>query len=375
MYTLHSCFYSFTQVHRLVFASSSDYFQAMLSHDMIETREECTELKGITLKGIEPLIEYVYSGVLDINLQNIHDVIAGATFLQITNAIDLCVKFLKDKMTFDNAEDLLKIGDLFSVASLRDYYRDYLLKNFLKFAESSTFLKTSADILADYLCDDALITTSESILFHHCLRWFEHDEKSRKAEAHKLFENIRMCIDGWPLIHTAKCHNLFQKDKKCGEILNFHENYCNNPRTSYILNTSHRTRVRSTRRTIVQIGGVMEVSEDYDSLREMMTQPTSEHYGWNMNHYFHPDLKAWFPLGKERYHKRHRTSHQKFVEINGQGVIIGGYEYHITGETVNKLAVKDVKMFTAQGKFELREMPGLQHERVRHAAVYLDGKA
>ena len=345
----------------------------MLSHDMMETRNECTELKGITLKGIEPLIEYVYSGVLTITLDNIHDVIAGATFLQITNAVDLCVKFLKEKMTFDNAEDLLRIGEMFNVASLREYYRDYLLKNFLKFAESETFLKTSVDILSDYLTDDALITTSESILFHHCQRWYEHDEKSRKPLAHRIFENVRLCIDGWPLIHAAKGYDLFQKDTKCAEIIKFNENYCENACKSYILNTSHRTRVRSTRKTIIQLGGVMEVNEDYDSLRDMMTQPTNEHYGWNMNHYFHPDLKAWFPLGRDCL-KRSRMSHQRFVEVNGEAVIIGGYEYHINEETVLKMTVPDVKMLSAQGNFELRTMPRLHHARARHAAVYLNGK-
>lgn len=361
----------FLQVHRLVFASSSDYFQAMLSHDMLETREESTDLRGMTLKGIEPLIEYVYTGMLDINLDNIQDVMAGATFLQISNAVDLCTKFLKEKMTFDNAEDLLKIGELFSVGSLREYYRNFILKNFLKFVESSSFLKTNADTLADYLSDNALVTTSESMLFHHCMQWFRHDEKSRASQAHKVFENIRMNLDGEPLIHYAKTLELFQTNKKCREITEFYENYCENARKSYILNSSNRTSVRSNRKTLVQVGGVMEVNEDYDTVYDMMTH--NEPCGWNMNHYFHPDLKAWFPLGKEGNHRRHRMSHQRFVEVNGEGVLIGGYEYHADLDDMRKIAIKDVKMLSAQGCFELRSMPRLKHERARHAAVFLNG--
>lgn len=356
-----------------MFASSSDYFQAMLSHDMMETREECTDLKGMSLKGIEPLIEYVYTGHLSITLDNIQDVIAGATFLQINNATDLCVKFLKEKMTFDNAEHLLRIGEMFSVASLTEYYRSYLLKNFLKFVLSDTFLKTSAEALAGYLSDDALRTTSESILFHHCLRWYEHDPENRDPLAYKVFENIRMCSDGMPLIHFAKNQDLFQTNKKCSEIIDFYEDFEKNSSKSYILNTSHRTRVRSTRRTLVQLGGVMEANEDYDTLRDMMTQLTNEPYGWNMNHFFHPDFKTWLPLDKEG-RRQQRTSHQKFVEVNGEGVITGGYEYHLIGDNVKKITVSDVKLISARGKFELKEMPKLQHPRARHAAVFLNGK-
>ncbi|XP_045204928.1 kelch-like protein 26 isoform X3 [Mercenaria mercenaria] len=360
------------KVHRLVLASSSDYFRAMLSHDMVETREECTDLKGMTIKGVEPLIEYAYTGKLELTLDNIHHVISGATFLQISAAIDLCVNFLKENMTFENADELLKIGDMFNVPSLREYYRAYLLKNFLKFVESDTFLNIDADSLADYLSDDALITTSESMLFHHCLRWYDQDAKNREKDAYKVFEKVRMTHDRSPLIHFASNHELFQKNQKCKDILEFSEQYLNNNSKRYIDNTSFRTKVRSVRQTIVQVGGVMETHEDYDTFRDMLNQPSDERCGWNMNNYFHPDLKAWFALGNVGNFSS-RRSHQQFVEVNGCGVMVGGYEYHVTGENVSKMCIKDVMMFTAQGQFDICDMPDLLHERARHAAVYLDG--
>lgn len=361
------------KVHRLVLASSSDYFRAMLSHDMVETREECTDLKGMTVKGIEPLLEYVYSGKLELTLDNIHDVISGATFLQISTAIDLCVNFLKENMTFENAEELLKIGDMFNVPALRMYYRAYLLKHFLKFVESDSFLNTDADSLADYLSDDSLNTTSESILFHHCLRWYNHDAKNREKDAYKVFEKVRMTTDRSPLIHYASQQELFQNNKKCKDILEFSEQYLNDNSKRYIDNTSNRTRVRSVRHTIVQLGGVMEAHEDYDTFHDILNHHFSEPCGWNMSNYFHPDLKAWFPLGNAGTLPT-RQSHQQFVEVNGCGVIVGGYEYHCTGGDVSKMCIKDVKMFSAQGQFDICDMPDLLHERSRHAAVFLDGK-
>lgn len=344
----------------------------MLSHDMVETREECTDLKGMTVKGIEPLIEYAYTGKLELTLDNIADVISGSTFLQISTAIDLCVNFLKENMTFENADELLKIGDMFNVPALREYYRAYLLKHFLKFVDSDTFLNIDADSLADYLSDDALNTTSESMLFHHCLRWYDHDSRKRENDAYKVFEKIRMCNDHSPLIHFASQHELFKKNQKCKDIIEFSFQYLNKTSKRYIDNTSYRTRVRSVRQTIVQIGGIMETDEDYDTFHDMLNQPSNEPCGWNMNNFFHPDLKAWFPLGNAG--TLTRLSHQQFVEINGCGVMVGGYEYHVLGDNVNKMCIKDVKMFSAQGRFDICDMPSLLHERARHAAVYLDGK-
>ncbi|WAR00602.1 KLH13-like protein [Mya arenaria] len=360
------------KVHKLVLASVSDYFKAMLSHDMMETRQDCTELKGVSLKGFRPILSYIYQGVLNISLDNAHDVIAGVTFLQIRPAIDLCIKFVKENMTFENAEELLKIGEMFSIPDLRGYYRNYLLRNFLKFVESETFLKIDAESLSNYLSDDALVTTSESILFHHCMRWYNYDPVNREPVAHKVFECIRMCSDGWPLIHYADMQDLFKKNEKCQDVLKFNENYLHNATKRYYLSNCNRTRTRSVRKTIVQIGGVMEADENYDSFQDMLASPSADLCGWNMNHFFHPDLKAWFPLGIVG-HWISRLSHQKFVEVNGEGVMVGGYEYHVEGDLVNKIAIADVRMFTAQGNFQFWDMPSLQHPRARHAAVYLNG--
>ena len=354
-------------------ASSSDYFRAMLSHDMLETREEFTDLKELTVRGMEPLLEYAYTGKLDLNLSNVTDVMSGATFLQIQGAVELCVTFLKENMNFDNAEDLLKIGDMFSVPDLKEFYRSYLLKHFLAFCKSDAFLRIDYESLADYLSDDGLKTTSESILFHHCVNWYNHDVKSREVDVHKVFEKVRLSIDGWPLIHEASHTEPFINNPKCKEIVEFHENYMMEATKRYINNTSCRTRVRSKRCTIVQIGGVMESNEDYDTFQDMLNQPISEHCGWNLNHYFHPDLKSWFPLGIVG-RTMSRTSHQAFVEVNGLGVILGGYEYVIDEDSVIKIVISQVKMFTAQGSFQCWDMQGLQHARARHAAVYLDGE-
>lgn len=340
---------------------------------MVETREECTDLKGMTVLGIEPLIEYAYTGKLELTLDSIQHVISGATFLQISAAIDLCVNFLKENMTFENAEELLKLGDMFNVPSLRVYYRAYLLKNFLKFVESESFLKIDSDSLADYLSDDALVTTSESMLFHHCLRWYNYDAKNREKDAHKVFEKVRITHDRSPLIHFASTQDIFKKNQKCKDILEFSEQYLNNDSKRYFDNTSFRTKVRSVRHTLIQVGGVMETHEDYDTFHEILNQPSDERYGSNMNNYFHPDLKAWFPLGNVGT-VLSRRSHQQFVEVNGCAVMIGGYEYHVSGDNVSKMCIKDVMMFSAQGQFDLCDMPSLQHERSRHAAVYLNGK-
>ena len=81
-------------------ASCSDYFRAMFSHDMLESKSDQLELPAIHSSGFEPLLNYAYSGKLKLNLLNIGDVLATSSFLQVTFAMfrfDLCHFWLQLK--------------------------------------------------------------------------------------------------------------------------------------------------------------------------------------------------------------------------------------------------------------------------------------
>ena len=338
---------------------------------MMETRLDTTDLKGVTVKGLDPLIYYAYSGDLKLTLENVHDVMCAATFLQIAKATKLCIAYLKEKMTFENAEDLLNIGEIFSIPELKEYYRNYILKNFLQFVETDMFLNLDAETLSDYLEDDALVTTSESILFHHCIRWYNHDKENREKEAFSVFEKVRMCVDGWGVLGFAPTVEPFISNQQCIGLLEECRNYMHDATKRYIKN-NYRYRVRSTQQTICQFGGLIRGLEFDDPFEEMLSIPETELRGWDRNHYFHPSLKQWYPLGILGNWIT-RLSHQKAVEVNDCAILTGGYDY-VLDDSIQRICVKDVKMFSAQGHFQFWDMNSMQHGRAHHAAVYLDGK-
>ncbi len=72
------------QVHRVVLASCSDYFRAMFSHDMLESKASQLDLSAVPSQGFEPLLDFAYSGKLKLNLLNIGDVLATSSFLQVS---------------------------------------------------------------------------------------------------------------------------------------------------------------------------------------------------------------------------------------------------------------------------------------------------
>ncbi|KAK3099577.1 hypothetical protein FSP39_006430, partial [Pinctada imbricata] len=358
------------KVHKVVMASSSDYFRAMFSHDMLENRQEFMEMKGITAKGFRPLMEFAYSGELKLNLDNIHDVMNAATFLQILPAIDMCTQYLRDKLSFDNAEELLKIAEVFSIPDLKTYYREYILKNFLQFALTDNFLKLDSHTLADYLSDDGLNTTSECLLLHFVIKWYEHDTKGRYSSAFEVFDKVRYVVDGWPAIHFAMHSDPFTNNETLKPILKFADDYMTNPETRYLIN-DHRSRVRSTTKTIIQFGGKMKHSFDMDDFDFPGLMP-EDSCGWNKNHFYNPEMKKWVPAGPAQI-MEYGLSHATLTEINDNAILCGGYCYNMEGTSyIDVNPTKTTWMF-GPNHLSMWKLAPLKHERARHAAAYAKG--
>jgi len=72
-------------VHRAVLVACSDYFRAMLTGDMLESRESTVILQGISSFGLQAVIEFIYSGRLTVSLDNVEEILAAASHLQVSH--------------------------------------------------------------------------------------------------------------------------------------------------------------------------------------------------------------------------------------------------------------------------------------------------
>jgi len=74
-------------VHRAVLVACSDYFRAMLTGEMRESRESSVTLQGISSFGLQTVIEFIYTGVLKISLDNVEEILAAASHLQVSHSL------------------------------------------------------------------------------------------------------------------------------------------------------------------------------------------------------------------------------------------------------------------------------------------------
>ena len=79
------------QAHRVVLSACSDYFRAMFTDPMRERSQDEIQLSGIDAKGLELVLEYIYTSKLSLDLSNIQTVLSTATHLQILQVTCFCM--------------------------------------------------------------------------------------------------------------------------------------------------------------------------------------------------------------------------------------------------------------------------------------------
>ncbi|EJW71807.1 hypothetical protein WUBG_17284, partial [Wuchereria bancrofti] len=88
--------------HRAVLAAACPYFSAMFSGAMKESKQENIFLKGIDGTSLLALTDYMYSGRLTINEQNVQSLLTTGSLLQMACVRDACSRFLLEQLDPSN---------------------------------------------------------------------------------------------------------------------------------------------------------------------------------------------------------------------------------------------------------------------------------
>ena len=63
----------------------------MFASEMRETHAKEVELHGVNAIGLEKVLDFIYSGEIILSLDNIHDILAAGSHLQVKVVMDFCV--------------------------------------------------------------------------------------------------------------------------------------------------------------------------------------------------------------------------------------------------------------------------------------------
>lgn len=153
-----------------------------------------TELQLIDVDGkvLKLLVNFCYTGGLDLSFDTIRNVIKVAIDLKFQTIIELCCEFLQQSLNIENCCFIDTIADHFNLTTLATIVQQFVLNNFYLVSHSEGFLQMDTDKLGRYLQSDELVVPMEETVFNALMRWTLHSSFKRLSYVPALLKMVRL---------------------------------------------------------------------------------------------------------------------------------------------------------------------------------------
>lgn len=294
-------------VHKVILVSCSDYFRSMFTSGMKESHQREIELKGVTAKGLEKVLEVIYTSTTKLRGDDIFDVTAAATHLQVTPVIEFCEKNFLSGMNTTNFYDFISTAKLYNMTNAVKQIDAFISQHLTQIAlEGTLHLLTYDQILSCLSCDTLQLKEFE--LFQVAWDWLKQDPH-QDIHIVPLMKNIR-----FPLISPADLQRVQTIDpmmniKELREMVLQALNYHVVPHSQPLFGASI-AQVRSSEERLVSVGG-REI-HPFPGLHDEILVYDSK---MNTSSLMNRKLMANLP---------HALSHMQIVVFNGFLYVLGG---------------------------------------------------
>nr|XP_043874314.1 kelch-like protein 9 [Solea senegalensis] len=249
-------------VHRVIMASSSDYFKAMFTGGMREQEMREIKLHGVTKLGLKNIIDFIYTSKVYLDMGNLQETLEAANFLQVMPVLSFCNKLLSSEITIDNCVEIEHIATDLHLEDVRVNIGEFLSQNLSAMVQSGRYLQLSEISVAHALASNSLEGFSELELYHIARNWVDHEPTKRRSSVFALMRHIRFpLMSPGELIQISQDDeegddSLMRSDTACVNLLLEASNYQMMPFMQPTLQTE-RTQIRSDSTHILALGGVM----------------------------------------------------------------------------------------------------------------------
>lgn len=136
--------------HKVVLIGLSDYFKTLFEMDGEGSGD--IVLNEVDFDTFEVLVNFAYTGRIEIHSQNAQELLHASDYFQITYVKSCCEEYLLDKTDLGLTWlDLLSLADTYSLGKLKERCFVYLGEQFEDICLTDTFLNMPVDVLLQFL--------------------------------------------------------------------------------------------------------------------------------------------------------------------------------------------------------------------------------
>ena len=237
---------------RMVLACYSKFFESMFLSQFKEKYQNTVKIKTFDGIAVKHIIEYIYTGSIHINVNNVLTLLGTDDFPQVDDVKIMCFDFMRTSLSIDNCLDVIKASVLYNNPFLQQTYQ-YISDNFDKIGHAENFKELCKDELSSLFTNIDRNKVQEMSLYAAVINWIKHDQ-NREVEFSSLFLSLDL----------QKISSDFVTDTIAQEPLVKHSRECLNAVVFYLVNRMSDVKTKASK--ILCMGGdkSKSVSEVYN---------------------------------------------------------------------------------------------------------------
>ena len=207
------------KAHRNVLSAASPFFCKLLESDMKENREGIIRFEEISGSIMEDVLEFIYTGTVEITQTNAEELIVAGNYLIIPSLKTASGRFLETEMSNCNCISTFYLAEKYDCVELIHNSRKFIHENFASVGEMDEFLSLEAKEAAVWISSDEIAVKAEADVFKIILKWVEHGKTERKAVFDELFRHVRLSFLSRDFLEDVVTNELVRENLACVKLV------------------------------------------------------------------------------------------------------------------------------------------------------------
>ena len=207
------------KAHRNVLSAATPFFYKLLQSDMKENREGIIRLEEISGSVMEDVLEFIYTGTVEVTQENAEELIAAGNYLIIPGLKTASGRFLEGEMSDKNCISTFYFAEKYDCDELITNSRRFIHKNIVSVAKLDEFLHLEAEKIAKWISSDEITVSEEADVFKIILDWVNHRKSERKTEFEELFGHVRLGFLSRDCLEDVVTNELLRENSACVKLV------------------------------------------------------------------------------------------------------------------------------------------------------------
>ena len=182
------------KAHRNVLSAASPFFSKLLQSEMKAKEEGVIRFDEISKSVLSYVLEFIYTGSVEINEKNARNLIIAADYLLLESLKIIAGRFLEKQMSIYNCISTFLFAEKYRCDKLVLRSTKFIQDNFTSVAKADEFLNLDAEEVEKWISSENILVAAEEDVFRIILNWIEQNKQERKDKFEQLFRHVRLVL-------------------------------------------------------------------------------------------------------------------------------------------------------------------------------------